>query len=58
MSDTTKLGPPEIPNVLYVCDRLKCENCSWPLCGHTRDITHAVNFEKDDVGDLYIEKED
>lgn len=45
MSDNSKLGPPEIPEVLYLCDRRQCANCSWPTCKHTADITHAVNFE-------------
>ena len=28
--------------VLYICDRKACENCSEE-CRHTSDIDHAVN---------------
>ena len=28
--------------VLYICDRKACENCSEE-CHHTSDIEHAVN---------------
>ena len=38
--------------VIYLCDRKRCPECS-PLCKHTCDVTHAVNFKKD--GDDYIE---
>lgn len=38
--------------VIYLCDRKRCKECS-PLCKHTNDITHAVNFKKD--GDDYFE---
>ena len=31
-------------DVLYICDRRACERCH-PYCQHTRDITHAENFE-------------
>lgn len=27
----------------YLCDRKKCEDCSYPDCKHTTDITHAKN---------------
>lgn len=30
------------PETLYLCDRKKCENCSYPECKHTTDIHHAV----------------
>jgi len=33
-------------NVLYICDREKCKNCSYH-CKHTYDIKHAVNFKKE-----------
>lgn len=33
------------PKILYLCDLKKCDNCSFPTCRHTADITHAVNFE-------------
>lgn len=42
--------------VLYLCDRRACENCAYPLCKHTTDIYHAVNFEKG-LGGRYWEKE-
>ena len=31
-------------HVLYLCDQKQCENCSYPLCRHTTDVTHAKNF--------------
>ena len=46
--NTTVVKRPEPRNttkILYLCDRLKCENCCYPDCKHTLDITHAVNFE-------------
>ena len=42
--------------VLYLCDRRVCDNCYYPLCKHTTDICHAVNFEKG-LGGGYWEKE-
>ena len=48
--------PIEPDAVLYFCDRRACEHCSYPLCKHTRDICHAVNFEKN-LGGAYWEKE-
>lgn len=48
--------------VHYICDRKQCgENCSYPLCKHTSDVTHAANFEKRVMNDdsvCYFEKED
>lgn len=44
--------------ILYICDQLKCENCSAAegMCHHTSDISHAVNFVP--VGDgIYVETE-
>jgi len=41
--------------ILYLCDRKACENCS-PECRHTTDIYHAVNFEKCEGGG-YWEKD-
>lgn len=38
---------------VYVCDRKRCEDCN-PLCKHTSDIQHAVNFDKHN--DMYIER--
>lgn len=40
--------------VLYLCDRRACENCSYPRCKHTSDVTHALNFEC--MFGAYIEK--
>lgn len=31
-------------DVLYLCDRRACNNCSYPKCKHTSDIRHAKNF--------------
>lgn len=31
-------------NISYLCDRLKCERCSYPECERTLDIKHAKNF--------------
>ena len=33
------------PGVAYICDRRACEACH-PLCVHTTDIHHAVNFRE------------
>lgn len=33
------------PTIAYLCDRHACEDCSYPMCRHTTDITHAKNFE-------------
>lgn len=52
----TEIEPIEPDAVLYFCDRRACEHCSYPLCKHTRDICHAVNFEKN-LGGAYWEKE-
>lgn len=30
--------------VLYLCDRKACTRCIYPMCKHTSDISHAVNF--------------
>lgn len=27
--------------MFYLCDRLQCERCSYPMCQHTSDIKHA-----------------
>lgn len=35
---------------LYVCDRRRCERCSYPICSHTPDIAHAKNFVLDTAG--------
>ena len=36
--------------ILYLCNRKKCENCSYPTCKHTTDIDYAVSFEKNEAG--------
>lgn len=46
--------------VLYICDRKQCDNCSFPECQLTSDISHAINFIKagfpNEDGDvLYVE---
>lgn len=35
-----------MPNVIYICDRKACKNCSFPVCAHTTDIDHAINFSR------------
>ena len=45
--------------IMYKCDRLKCENCSYPECSLTEDIFHAVNFEldyADSDNEIFVEK--
>lgn len=44
--------------ILYICDQLKCENCSAAerMCLYTSDISHAANFVKVDDG-FYVETE-
>ena len=46
---------PKQPEIVYLCDRKACDECSWPTCQHTADICHAVNFEKVAEG-KYMEK--
>ena len=41
-----EIEPIKPDTVLYLCDRKACDNCSYPLCNHTTDISHAFNFEK------------
>ena len=33
--------------IMYVCDGKKCKRCSYDICKHTADITHAKNFKYD-----------
>lgn len=34
-------------DIYYECDQQACgEKCSYPICRHTKDISHAVNFAK------------
>lgn len=42
----TEIEPIKPGAALYLCDRRVCDNCYYPLCKHTTDISHAVNFEK------------
>lgn len=45
-------------DILFECDRRdpSCDGCSFPMCQHTTDISHARNFAKlDGSGDAYIE---
>ena len=32
-------------DIFYICDRKACENCH-DECGHTGDISHAVNRQE------------
>lgn len=32
--------------IFYLCNRERCDKCSYPVCKHTDDIRYAVNFEK------------
>ena len=44
--------------ILYECDRKKYTMCSWPICQHTADVTHAKNFREVDVcGEIYYMEE-
>lgn len=49
-------------DVHYICDRKQCgDKCSYPVCKHTSDINHAVNFEKKirwDGEPVFMEKDD
>lgn len=48
----------EKKKILYLCDREKCADCSYPICRHTEDINHAKNFKCIKLGAFgYIEKE-
>jgi hypothetical protein len=39
--------------ILYICDRRRCEKCSYPDCQFTTDIRHAANFTADKVGNMW-----
>lgn len=46
--------------IAYVCDRQDphCkDHCGYPVCAHTTDINHAVNFTKvsNKDNDIYFE---
>ena len=43
------------PRVIYICDQKQCRNCSSPMCNHTTNIEHAVNFKKFDEN-IWVEK--
>ena len=32
-------------DILYLCNRQACPNCSYPTCEYTTDVRHAKNFE-------------
>ena len=51
------VAPSAENKVVYLCDRQACENCSYPVCQHTLDISHAANFEEIGEGE-YMEKGD
>lgn len=50
-----KKEEPEVPTILYVCDRKQCKECK-DFCTHTTDITHATNFKNCGDG-YYVEEE-
>lgn len=41
--------------MFYLCDRKACKICSYPLCQHTSDPSHAINFDKG-YGSGYFER--
>lgn len=49
--------------IAYLCDRERCgSKCSYPMCKHTWDIEHAVNFkvlymETDKKGEIVYAEE-
>ena len=45
----------DIIEVAFLCDREKCEQCNNDDCQHTKDIIHAISFDKID-NTKYIEK--
>lgn len=45
-------------DVVYICDRKACKICHYPSCEHTHDISHAKNFERFDMCDLYYERKE
>lgn len=46
----------EKPKPLYLCDRKKCDNCSYPQCKFTSDVIHKFNikskYEDEDLIDV------
>ena len=56
MEDKKKQGASQ--DVLYICNRKKCE-CCYPECHHTKDIHYAANFVRVfDLGYMEVEKND
>lgn len=64
-----KMSTGKSVKIVLLCDRKRCEYCSYPECKHTSDISHAKNksliinddvlldenkFEK--IADTYFEK--
>lgn len=44
--------------ILYICDKKKnCKDKDCELCGYTTDIKHAINFNKREESDFYVEQE-
>ena len=45
--------------IAYMCDQKACTGCQDKNteCHYTTDIQHAVNFERVDGSDYYVEKE-
>ena len=41
--------------ILYLCNRKKCNSCTYQKCKHTQDINFAKNIVK--VGEAYVEEE-
>lgn len=35
----------EKPKPLYLCDRKKCDHCSYPQCKFTSDVIHKFNIK-------------
>ena len=44
------------PRPLYICDKKKCENCSYPTCKFTTDIEHQLKTENYYDGDTLYER--
>lgn len=34
-----------IDDILYLCDRTRCEYCTYPTCKHTTDIKYSKNYK-------------
>lgn len=44
------------PLVLYICDKKKCENCSYPQCKFATNIKHKLNIENCYDGETLYER--